>query len=39
MGNPEERFDNIIIIENPQRLQDKISNYFIEAVAHKNNVG
>lgn len=37
MGNLEERFDNII--ENPQRLQNKISNYFIEAVAHKNDVG
>ena len=37
MGNLEERFDNNI--ENPQRLQNKISNYFIEAVAHKNDVG
>lgn len=37
MGNPEERLD--IIVKNPQRLQDKISNYFIEAVAHKIDVG
>ena len=37
MDNPEERFG--IFAKNPQRLQDKISNYFIEAVAHKNDVG
>lgn len=37
MGNSEERLDNII--KNPQRLRDKTSNCFIEAVAHKINVG
>ena len=37
MGNPEERLDNVI--KNPQRLQDKTTNCFIEAVAHKNDVG
>lgn len=37
MDNHEERFNTII--ENPQRLRDKTSNCFIEAVAHKINVG